>query len=244
MISKEDLDNIAINYHKNEDVKDKFIEDICQFYTYEWVFDKIKNCSKVLELGYGEGNFTQELVNFGFNVTLLDGSDILINSAKEKFGSKIETACDLFENFKTEVKFDAIIATHVLEHVDEPLVLLKRMDEWLNENGIIIIIVPNRDSLHRQLAVLMNLQKDLDSLSPRDLLVGHQRVYSFQTLISDIESANLSVVERKGFFLKVLPNSMMIDFSPELILALNKVSEVLPDYLLANICLCVKKFIN
>jgi hypothetical protein len=86
----------------------------------------------------------------------------------------------------------------------------------------------------------MNLQKKLDSLSSRDLLVGHQRVYSFNTLTSDIEKAGLQILEKKGFFLKVLPNSMMLDYSKDLINALNTISEKIPDHLLANIGVIVK----
>jgi hypothetical protein len=47
-------------------------------------------------------------------------------------------------------------------------------------------------------------------------------------------------LEKKGFFLKVLPNSMMLDYSKDLINALNTISEKIPDHLLANIGVIVK----
>lgn len=240
-VTKEELDKIAIKYHNQDLMNDKFIEDQCQLYTYDWVFEKMIGCKTVLEMGYGEGNFTEELVKRNFQPTVLDGSIILLEKAKKKYGDKVDVVIDLFEEYKPNQKFDCILATHVLEHVDNPVSLLKNMKSWITENGKIIIIVPNKESIHRQLAVIMNLQNELDSLGERDKLVGHQRVYSLETLSKDIINAGLYVDETKGFFLKILPNSMMINYSKELILALNKISSIMPKNLLANIGIVAKK---
>jgi 2-polyprenyl-3-methyl-5-hydroxy-6-metoxy-1,4-benzoquinol methylase len=123
----------------------------------------------------------------------------------------------------------------VLEHVDDPQAILRLISSWLVETGKIIIVVPNRNSLHRQLAVLMGLQPELDTLSKRDLLVGHQRVYSLEGLEEDIRGAGLRPIESVGFFLKVLPNAMMLDYSRDLLWAMNIISSSLPKHLLANI---------
>ena len=234
-VTKQELDKIAHEYHEQDLMQDKFIEDECQFYTYNWVFENMKGCSTVLEMGYGEGNFTEELVKRNFKPTVLDGSEVLLKKAKELHGDKVEVASALFEEYQPTQKFDCVLATHVLEHVDEPIVLLKEMKKWLNENGKIIIIVPNKESLHRQLAVIMGLQPALDTLGARDKLVGHQRVYSIDTLSKDVSDSGLKVLETAGFFLKTLPNSMMLGYSKDLVIALNKVSSMMPKNLLANI---------
>ncbi len=240
-LTKEELNKIAIDYHGKDDIQDKFIEDECQYFTYEWVFSLIQVHDRVLELGYGEGNFTEELVKRGFHPAVIDGSNILLEKAKSLYGDKIETIHSLFEEFDAEDKFDCVLATHVLEHVDNPVAVLQSMKKWIKSTGKIIIIVPNKESLHRQLAVIMGLQKTLDSLGTRDKLVGHQRVYSINTLSQDVYEAGLIVSDANGFFLKTLPNSMMIQFSRELIIALNKISPKLPKELLANIGMVVTK---
>ncbi|MBL7921288.1 MAG: class I SAM-dependent methyltransferase [Bacteroidia bacterium] len=236
-LTKEELNKIAHEYHNNDVMQDKFIEDECQFHTYNWVFDNMKGCKNVLEMGYGEGNFTNELVKRNFNPTIIDGSDVLLDKAKSLYGDKVNVAHALFEEYIPETKFDCVLATHVLEHVDEPVALLKHMKNWITPNGKIIIIVPNKESIHRQLSVIMGLQPALDTLGGRDKLVGHQRVYSLQTLENDVIKAGLKVSDTCGFFLKVLPNSMMLDYSKELIVALNKISPLMPKNLLANIAL-------
>jgi 2-polyprenyl-3-methyl-5-hydroxy-6-metoxy-1,4-benzoquinol methylase len=146
----------------------------------------------------------------------------------------------LFESFNPKKRYDCILALHVLEHVDEPVKLLRQMRSWLSDAGSIVIIVPNKNSLHRQLAVNMGLQKELDDFSARDVAVGHQRVYCHDSLQHDVEAAGFEVSVKTGFFLKTLPNSMMLDHSEALIHALNDISPHIPVELLANIGMVIK----
>jgi 2-polyprenyl-3-methyl-5-hydroxy-6-metoxy-1,4-benzoquinol methylase len=133
--------------------------------------------------------------------------------------------------------FDMIVATHVLEHVEDPVAVLKRARGWLTPRGRVLIIVPNATSLHRQLAVRMAIQPTVYSFSPRDRQVGHVRVYDLQSLRRDIEAAGLTVVAQRGLFLKILPNHMMAGFSDELLRALVDISDDLPTDLMANLAL-------
>jgi len=141
----------------------------------------------------------------------------------------------LFEEFSPAAPFDAIIASHVLEHVDDPVALLRRMAGWLAPGGRLVIVVPNKESLHRRLAVLMGLQPALDTLGARDRLVGHQRVYSHATLEQDLRAGGYTLTEKTGFFLKPVANSMMLGYSTELLGAMNQIGPQLPMELLANI---------
>ena len=53
------------DWNSLDEMLDKHIEDACQFYTYDWIFKHLVNAKEVLELGYGEGNITAELVKRG-----------------------------------------------------------------------------------------------------------------------------------------------------------------------------------
>ena len=75
---------------------------------------------------------------------------------------------------------------------------------------------------------------------PRDKVVGHQRVYDLAGLTADLQAGGFEVIESKGFFLKTLPNSMMLDYSDALIAGLNEVGEQLPAELLANLAVRVR----
>jgi SAM-dependent methyltransferase len=232
--SMEKLDRIAADYHTNESIPDIHIENLCQEYFIEWLLQQIAVGSRVLELGYGDGIVTAALVKSGCELTVLEGSATLVDRARQAHPT-VNCVHSLFEDFRADRAYDVILASHVLEHVDDPQAILRLISSWLVETGKIIIVVPNRNSLHRQLAVLMGLQPELDTLSKRDLLVGHQRVYSLEGLEEDVRRAGLRPIKSVGFFLKVLPNAMMLDYSRELLWAMNIISSSLPKHLLANI---------
>lgn len=236
-----ELDLIASSYHNNQDIPDIHIENICQEYFIVWLIKYLKPNSKVLELGYGDGMVTKALANLkSIDVTLIEGAKCLVDIAA-KCHPNIEVEHTLFEDYQPKKKFDLILASHVLEHVENPKEILRKMHTWLSEDGILLVIVPNSHSLHRKLAVIMKLQPKLDSLSSRDLMVGHRRVYSLHDLVNELISSNFKVIQTKGFFLKILPNSMMLNFSHELLRALNQVSDELPVECMANIAVIASK---
>lgn len=234
------LERIAHEYHTSDAIPDIHIENLCQDHFITWLAKRVLSSDRVLELGYGDGLVTAALAGLECDVTVLEGATTLVDLARAKH-PRINCINILFEDFAPDEPFDVILASHVLEHVDQPQDLLKLMSSWLSDNGRLIIVVPNKNSIHRQLSVIMGLQPHLDTLSARDLLVGHQRVYSLQTLGEDVRAAGLYPVETMGFFLKVLPNSMMLDYSQALLKALNEVSESLPTDILANIGMIVSR---
>ena len=88
-----------------------------------------------------------------------------------------------------------------------------------------MIIVPNANSIHRQLAVMMGIQETIYEFSPRDYEVGHQRVYDLSKMLSDITSAGFEIIFERGLSLKVLPNGMMTEFPDTLLKALVDISD-------------------
>jgi trans-aconitate methyltransferase len=228
------LERIAAQYHLNAEVPDKFIEDICQEHCCDWLSKLIKPQDRVIELGYGEGITLARLAPLSGSYSLVEGADSLVALVRERHPA-VAVEHSLFEDYLPEVPCDKLLALHVLEHVDDPVALARHLRSWLRPEGEMIVVVPNRESLHRQLAVEMGFQPALDTLSARDSLVGHQRVYDLLTLEQHLREAGFEPFERRGFFLKTLPNGMMLDHSPELIRALNIVGDALPARLMANI---------
>lgn len=240
---KQTLESIATNYHTNEAIPDIHIENICQEHFITWLLKQIHSHKSVLELGYGDGIVTAALAESGCDLTVIEGASSLVNIARAKH-PHVQCIDTLFEEFKPERKYDLILASHVLEHVDEPTAILKLMSGWLKDDGKMILVVPNKNSIHRQLSVIMGLQPALDTLSARDHMVGHQRVYDLDSLAFDVREAGLLPVDSVGFFLKVLPNSMMLEYSDALLDALNVISDKIPKDMLANIGIIAKKRLN
>ena len=230
----EELERIAAQYHLNQGVPDKFIEDICQQYCCDWLASLIRPQDRVVELGYGEGITLSRLGSRAGRYTVVEGAGSLVSEIRKRHAG-VDVVHALFEDYRPTEPYDRLLALHVLEHVDDPVALARHLRGWLAPQGEIVVVVPNRESLHRRLAVLMGLQPALDSLSPRDLLVGHQRVYDLETLEQHLQEAGFEPFERRGFFLKTLPNGMMLDHSSELIQALNVLGDQVPVTMTANL---------
>jgi 2-polyprenyl-3-methyl-5-hydroxy-6-metoxy-1,4-benzoquinol methylase len=183
---------------------------------------------EVLEMGSGDDQWTGRIIDHFGHSHLVDGSQTLIDWAKEKYGEKLTVYHSLFENLKPAKKFDTIIASLVLEHVEDPVRVLATASEWLKPLGHIIINVPNAASLHRRLAVFIGLQRTADELGPSDLSLGHRRVYTISEMEADIITAGLQIVRKQGIFLKLLPQGMMTDFSDSMLEGLMKLGDELP----------------
>jgi len=230
------LDAYADTYYLSAEIPDLDIEELGQRLSIPRTLAALGDARRVLEMGYGTGLVTGELLARGVAIEVVEGSPKLCAVARAAHAARGLVVHEaLFESFVPAERYDAVLALHIAEHVDDPVALLAGVREWLRPGGSIIVIVPNAQSLHRRLAVRMGLQERLDALSPRDHLVGHQRVYDLERLRGDLERAGFRPAEEFGYQLKTVPNAMMADWPPELLAALVDISEELPPALLANI---------
>lgn len=228
------LDEYARTYYLNSEVSDIDIEERAQRSFSSGIADLLGDAQRVLDMGFGTGTMAAELLRRGVRAEVIEGSPVLVEQARARHPDLVVHEA-MFESFQPSRPFDAVLALHVLEHVDAPGDLLRRVHRWLRPGGTLIVVVPNRESIHRRLAVLMGIQDRLDDLSPRDRLVGHLRVYDMDALRSDAETAGFRVADEHGFGLKCLPNAMMLDWPSELLDAMNDVGDQLPARILANI---------
>lgn len=161
----------------------------------------------VLELGSFRGDFTRRLLPYFSDVTCVEASDEAIEYCKKEFGNSVKFIHGLFENIQLNRKYDNIILTHVLEHIDEPVNLLKRINsEWLTDNGRLFLVCPNANAASRQIAVKMGLISHNEAVTPAEEKHGHRITYTLKTMERDATAAGLQVVERSGIFFKALAN--------------------------------------
>jgi 2-polyprenyl-3-methyl-5-hydroxy-6-metoxy-1,4-benzoquinol methylase len=163
-----------------------------------------------LELGCADGEGTKTLIKHFDKVIAIDGSKRQIDLARKRVKSRNVTFIESYiEDLELEEKFDTIVLAHILEHVDNPVNILKISKKFLNKNGIIIIDVPNAYSIHRQVGVLMGLLNDEHDLNESDKSVGHKRVYDFPLLEKDVKKAGLTVKEKSGILIKPFSNKQL-----------------------------------
>ncbi len=203
-------------------------------------YKKKKSC---LIMGYGDGKLVDFFENKFSNLFVLEGSKKLCNIANRRFANnnKIKIINSYFEDYVTEIKFDIILANHVLEHVNDPIVVIKMVNQWLLPNGYVIFTTPNAQSLHRRIGVEMGIINDLYDFSENDKIVGHQRVYDLNSLISDCQKSGMKIIESGGFNLKIVSQKQMIDWSDKIFNALFEVSLKCPPEICSNIYVVCKK---
>jgi hypothetical protein len=95
----------------------------------------------------------------------------------------------------------------VLEHLDEPVNILKRINqEWMANDGRLFLVCPNANAPSRQIAVKMGLITHNSAVTAAEAEHGHRRTYALDTLERDAVAAGLKVVHRSGIFFKALAN--------------------------------------
>lgn len=160
-----------------------------------------------LELGCFKGEFTQRFLPYFNDITCVEASDEALLEAKQKLGEEIKFFNSVFEDVNLPAKYDNIIMTHVLEHIDDPIKVLKRInDEWLSEDGRFFLVCPNANAPSRQIAVKMGLITHNAAITPAEKEHGHNITYTLDTLERDAKAAGLNVVYRSGIFFKALAN--------------------------------------
>jgi 2-polyprenyl-3-methyl-5-hydroxy-6-metoxy-1,4-benzoquinol methylase len=161
----------------------------------------------LLELGCFKGEFTKRFLPYFDDITCVEASDEALNVARKEVGSKVKFVHSLFETAKLPGKYDNIVLTHVLEHIDEPIALLKRINnEWLSETGRFFLVCPNANAPSRQIAVKMGLISHNSAITKAEIDHGHRITYTLDTLERDARAAGLDVIHRSGVFFKALAN--------------------------------------
>lgn len=203
----------------NRDYNKEFKDTADHKYAYNFDFDvmhkyMIKSFEpffrggNLLELGSFKGDFTKRLTPIFKDITCIEASTEAINTAKETLaGNKILFINSLFEEADLPSKYENIILTHVLEHIDDPVALMKRINnEWLSDTGRFFLVCPNANAPSRQIAVKMGLISHNAAITTAEKEHGHRITYTLDTLERDARAAGLKVVYRSGIFFKALAN--------------------------------------
>lgn len=160
-----------------------------------------------LELGSFEGRFTKRLLPYFTQVTCVEASDEAAAKARKALDGNVEIIEGLFETVDLPETYDNIILTHVLEHLSDPVAVLRRInDEWLSDKGRFFLTCPNANAPSRQIAVKMGLISHNSAVTPGERAHGHHVTYSLDTLEREARAAGLNVVLRSGVFFKALAN--------------------------------------
>jgi SAM-dependent methyltransferase len=209
---KNQLDNHVAAY-TGENLYDFDNEILLTWYP-QRIIKNSKGSQSLLELGLGHG-FTANIFSGNFSRhVILEGSGAVIENFRSRNPDyKADIVETYFEKYSTEEKFDVIVMGFILEHVDNPLEIIKAYKRFLAPGGKMFLSVPNSEVLNRRLGHIAGLLDDMEALSQNDHLLGHKRYYSVKSLSAEIVSAGFKIEKIEGIYLKPFTTTQMISLN-------------------------------
>ena len=101
---------------------------------------------RLLDVGCGNGEFLQVMKRLGWEVEGLEPDPIAVETARRMYGLKVECG-DLSRFSDADESYDVVTLSHVLEHVPDPIEMLKRCWERVKSGGRLVVVTPNFESL-------------------------------------------------------------------------------------------------
>ena len=159
---------------KNESVAGKKIIDFGCGSNFDDIFNKYQKASKVILIDIYGKNFSKgntKYINYNFNFD------------------------NIYKNIKKE-KFDVVFLIAVIEHMDRPDLVIKKLKRLLNKDGKFVITAP---SVYSQ-PVLEFLAFKLWFIN-RDLVEEHKRYYNKKQYVKLAKVTKCNLLKFKFFML-------------------------------------------
>src|SRR3989344_4664083 len=157
------------------------------------VLIKLLKPGNVLDIGAGTGSFSIKLAKKGINVTYIDASEkyykISKERAKEEEVKNIKFINDYFPSKKIKEKFDNVIISGFIEHMEDDRKLLIEIHKLLKPKGRMILLTSAYPWLY----------------SNFDKGVGHYRRYTRNELVSKMKETGYDVKVMKNWDILGMP---------------------------------------
>lgn len=154
--------------------------------------------ARLFELGCGGGHFLAEAKRLGIDALSAVEPDA---GSREKIAQSLGMTGriwgDLAEAGRAPADSDMIVLFHVLEHLDDPLAVLRRMTEGFD--GWLVIEVPD-------------LLGDWSSMGLQNFHIAHRSYFTAGTLHALLAKAGFTVLheEREGFETGIYPGNLRV----------------------------------
>ena len=110
---------------------------------------RLTNGKRLLDVGSGTGYFLNHMQQNGYHVTGVEIDETVRNVTLKNFGIKVNPPEALLEG-NLPHKVDVITLWHVLEHLYDLDGYMQSMHRQLDDNGVMLIAVPNHTSYDAQ----------------------------------------------------------------------------------------------
>lgn len=101
---------------------------------------------RVLDVGCATGVLLDEVRRRGADVVGLELSPWAAKVARDRFNIDVRRM-DIMKADFDDHSFDLITGIHVIEHVPDPLTVVRRLQHWLKPDGVLVLATPDNSSI-------------------------------------------------------------------------------------------------
>jgi len=198
--------------YKKEDHCDVKLEEQLMFSMLK-DYAKDKKNFKVLDIGCGSGRITKKIKDLGLEVEGLDFSEEAVKKAVSN-GIKADV-CDLDEGIiKKDNEFDAVWAGDIIEHVFDPINLIREINRVLKKNGVLILAIPSDVGLISRIKMLLG-QSYQEQMYRRSGFYKHHTFFNLSLIKFMLGKGNFSInkieklliLNKKRYHVNALPSA-------------------------------------
>jgi 2-polyprenyl-3-methyl-5-hydroxy-6-metoxy-1,4-benzoquinol methylase len=157
------------------------------------------NINSYLEVGGGHGLYISEAINIinrpiSFVLADISQSSLAISQKMINNSAVNYILTDIFE-FNSEQKFNFITMGEVLEHVEDPVALLKKLHTLLNNNGKLFITTPTNAPAIDHIFLFRNADEIRDIINQAGFQIEEEKcIYSEDMPLEKLQKYNVSMM--------------------------------------------------
>ncbi len=140
-----------------------------------------KKSIELLDVGSGLGIFPYSVKNLGWDCTVIDPDKHSVAHMKKRIG--IKTIHGEFMKIRNIGKYNVITLNKVLEHIRDPIAILRKAKSHLHDDGFIYVEVPDAEEASKK-------GKDRE-----EFFIDHLHVFTKSSLIYMCKNAGLQTIK-------------------------------------------------
>lgn len=146
---------------------------------------------KILDIGCGSGKISQELLKKGYQVVGLDFSEEAIKKAQAQ--GVVAKRANLDEGIpETSDTYDIVWAGDIVEHVFDPIGLLKESARVLKSGGVMLITIPSDVGLVSRIKMLFGISHQ-EQMYMRSGFYKHHTFFTPRLIRFMLKKARLNI---------------------------------------------------
>lgn len=146
--SQEELDKVYSGYSRDFGRTEATLQKMRE--TAVWL-KNLSNAKRVIDVGCGDGGYLSIFKNLGCQVYGTEFDSRTEEICRNKGITMLQGGImPLLDEFEGQEKFDLVIFTEVIEHINNPLDVIENISRLLRKGGLMYITTPNFASLERR----------------------------------------------------------------------------------------------